>query len=50
MTIRRGVPDDIDALTQIDEACFPEPWGRTSFEKEIVGGVRHLPIHANGHY
>jgi [ribosomal protein S18]-alanine N-acetyltransferase len=34
--IRAANPDDIDAMTELDEICFSSPWSRASFEAELT--------------
>ena len=37
LLIREAVPADIDAITELDELCFPEmPWSRESYEEELT--------------
>lgn len=36
LTLRRAAARDIEALVQIEHACFATPWDRASFEYELT--------------
>ncbi len=36
MIIRQAVPEDLDAIVNIEKACFPDPWSRESFARDIA--------------
>ena len=33
--IRKAFPEDIDGIYEIEKNCFPVPWARADFEKDI---------------
>jgi len=39
LTIRRMERQDIDAVLEVEEAVFPTPWSRASFETEVEDNV-----------
>lgn len=36
LRVREMRVDDIDAVYEIETACFPSPWSKESFEKELT--------------